>query len=154
MKEPSNSKFYIGTGIFVLGFLSPLLIPLVAKSDLSITWKASLSGLLALGIPEIFMIIAIAVMGRSGYETLMSKFRMFFKPPNQVSRARHRIGLIMFCFPLLFGWLQPYLGHFTQELQQLPMRYYLIGDGIFLASFFVLGGEFWGKFSGLFKRGS
>ena len=50
---PPKGKLVTAGIIFVAGFLSPLLIPIVTSSDLSTGWKATLSGLLALGIPMI-----------------------------------------------------------------------------------------------------
>ena len=155
MKDISKSRFYLGGIIFIVGLCSPLLIPLVTISDLSLTWKASLTGLLALGIPEIFMVLAIAVMGKAGYEVLKSKLAVVFKsmaPADEVSLTRYRIGLILFCLPLLLGWILPYLGHFIPSFNNLGIWIYLAGDSIFLISFFVLGGNFWEKFSGLFRH--
>ena len=64
---------------------------------------------------------------------------------------RYRIGLAMFILPLLAGWFQPYLGHFFPTLKQTPTWFFIIGDIVFIASFFILGGDFWDKFSGLFN---
>lgn len=157
MSSPSTSKgrLYGGATILIIGFLSPLLIPLVTSSNLSTGIKATLSGLLALGIPELFMLIAIGVMGKQGYEFLKSKLFKYlskFAPPDTVSLTRYRVGLVLFLFPLIVGWIQPYLStHFT-FLQNLPIWAYIIGDTIFIVSFFVLGGDFWDKFSGLFNH--
>ena len=151
MKEDSNGRFYLGAIILIIGFCSPLLIPFVTGSDLSVAWKATLSGLLTLGIPEIFMVVAIAVMGKPGYDALKSKLGGILKPAEHVSRNRYRLGLVMFSLPLILGWTQPYLGYLFLELNQLSLHYYLIGDGVFFASFFVLGGNFWDKFSRLFS---
>jgi len=58
----SKGKLTTAGIIFIAGFLSPLLIPIVTSSSLSTGWKAALSGILVLGIPELFMIIAVAVI--------------------------------------------------------------------------------------------
>lgn len=149
-----KTKLYIGGIIFIIGVLSPLLIPFVTNSNLSVGFKTILSGLLALGIPEVFMIIAVAVMGKSGYEFLKGEFFGFLKnfaPSDQVSLTRYRIGLILFSLPILFGVLQPYLALYISFLKE-PSLYLTIGlDVFFIASFFVLGGDFWDKLSGLFK---
>jgi len=152
--EIPKRKLILGAVIFISGFASPLLILLVTKTSWSVGIKATVSGLLAFGIPEIFMIAAIAVMGKTGYEFLKEKaFGLLkqFAPPDSVSLTRYRIGLAMFILPLLAGWIQPYLGHFFPFLNQSPLWYYIIGDIIFVFSFFVLGGDFWDKLSGLFR---
>jgi hypothetical protein len=102
----SKSRFRLGTTIFIIGFCSPLLIPLVTATDLPMTWKATLSGALAIGIPELFSIIAIAIMGKPGFQQLKGIFFGFIKkygPAEKVSRIRYRIGLFMFVLPLVIG---------------------------------------------------
>jgi len=49
----SRSRLTLGGVILVVGLLCPLSIPWVASSDLPTWWKAVLSGLLLLGIPEL-----------------------------------------------------------------------------------------------------
>ena len=152
--EIPKTKLILGAIIFISGFASPLLIPLVTKTSWSIAVKTTVSGLLAFGVPEIFMIVAVAVMGKPGYEYLKGKASVFLKqfaPPDAVSLTRYRIGLAMFILPLLAGWIQPYLGHFFPSFNQFPLWYYIIADIFFFFSFFVLGGDFWDKFSGLFN---
>ena len=78
-KTAKNSKLILGTIILVAGFLLPLIIPLVLASDLSTSGKSILSGLLAFGIPEVFMIVAVAVMGKKGYEFIKGKAINVFK---------------------------------------------------------------------------
>jgi hypothetical protein len=46
----SKSRLIAGGTVIVVGFLSPLLIPLVALTSWSIGLKSAISGLLALGI--------------------------------------------------------------------------------------------------------
>jgi hypothetical protein len=153
--EISKTRLILGGVILVVGFMSPLLIPLVTATDWGIGIKATLSGLLAFGIPEVFMLIAVAVLGKQGYEFLKGiafKFLKRFAPSDSVSLVRYRIGLVLFSFPLLVGWIQPYLGHYFSFIQELPLWFSTIGDLMLFSSFFVLGGDFWDKFSGLFKH--
>jgi hypothetical protein len=150
----SNTRLSIGGAVIIVGFLSPLLIPLVASTNWSIGLKSAVSGLLALGIPEVFMIIGVAIVGKAGYQYL--KVKMFrylkrFAPPDFVSPIRYRIGLIMFGLPIVIGWAGPYLFDFIPGLYDLPLWSFILGDLIFLSSFIVLGGNFWDKLSGLFK---
>ena len=146
-------KLRLGVVILVIGFLSPLLIPLVVASDWSATTKSIISGLLAFGIPELFMLLAIIVMGKPGYEYIKGKAGIYLKrflPNDHVSRNRYYLGLVLFSFPIVFGILQPYLAHFIAVLNELPLGYHIALDMIFIIGIFVLGGEFWDKLSGLF----
>ncbi len=150
----SKTKLLVGGSVIVVGFMSPLLIPLVASTGWSIGLKSALSGLLALGIPEVFMIIGVAILGKDGYQFLKEKLFSFLKqfaPPDFVSLTRYRIGLIMFCLPLLLGWAGPYLAQVVADLEDITLWGYILGDLIFIGSFMVLGGNFWDKLSGLFQ---
>ncbi len=68
-------RFRVGVLFFVLGLVSPVFVPLVAASALSAEWKATLSGLFLLGIPEFFWLVAAAVLGKPGFDCI--KGRMF-----------------------------------------------------------------------------
>lgn len=149
----SSTRLSIGGIVIVVGFLSPLLIPLVASTEWSIGFKSAISGLLALGIPEVFMVIGVAILGKEGYQFLKEKLFGFLKqfaPPDFVSPARYRIGLVMFCLPMIVAWGQPLVSHFLPKFQVLPPWYYFIGDLILVSSLFVLGGNFWDKLRSLF----
>lgn len=78
-KPAAGWRFRLGLVIFVVGFARPLLIPLVTASGLGTKWKAIISGALAVGIPEVFSIIAVAIMGKDGFDYLKQLFFGFLK---------------------------------------------------------------------------
>lgn len=148
-----KSRLIIGTIVFITGFLMPLLVPVVAKMNISLGLKTTISGLLLLGIPELFMVITIAILGKDGYNYLKSKIYGLFKrygPPQRVSRLRYRIGLSMFCLPLLAGLLLPYFDHLLPGYQEYDLYINVGGDALLLTSLLILGGEFWDKIRALF----
>ena len=150
----SIAKLRFGVVILVIGFLSPLLIPLVLASDWSVGTKGIISGLLAFGIPELFMLLAIIVMGKPGYAFIKGKAGKYLKgfaPPDHVSRNRYYLGLVLFCVPIVIGIIQPYLAHIIPFLKEVPLWYHISLDMIFVIGIFVLGGDFWDKLSGLFN---
>ena len=150
----TNSRIIFGTVILVIGFMSPLLIPVVTGTEWSVGLKSTVSGLLAFGIPEIFMLIAVAVMGKQGYEFIKEKVFRFlrrFAPSDEVSLNRYRMGLIMFTIPIIIGIIEPYLAFYFPFFKEVPLWWDIISDILFISSFFVLGGDFWDKLSGLFK---
>jgi len=154
---PPKGKLIAAGVIFVAGFLSPLLIPFVTSSNLSTGWKATVSGLLALGIPELFMIIAAAVAGKEGFNFIKNKIFGFIKkqgPPDTVSKTRYRIGLVLFVIPILAGWIIPYFSHFIPSYEENRMFINIIGDIILVTSLLVLGGDFWDKLRSLFIYGA
>lgn len=157
MQAVGKTRFVIGGILFVGGFLSPLLLPLVTNSDLPGNWKTILSTFLVAGLPEVGMLLAVAVLGKQGFaqlkEMFFSKFRKITEPA-AVSATRYRIGLFMFFIPLVAGWVQPYLVHFFPGFASDNMQPAIILDLMFAFSFLVLGAEFWGKIHALFVHNS
>jgi len=149
----SRSRLTLGGVILVVGLLCPLSIPWVASSGLPAGWKAVLSGLLLLGIPELMMMLAAAVLGKSGFHFLKGLLFGIFKRhaiPKEVSPTRYRIGLVMFLVPMLWGWLTPYVAQEIPGYEEHRLAVGLLGDLLLLGSLFVLGGEFWEKLRALF----
>ena len=149
----SKIRFRLGATILIIGFFSPLLIPLVTATDLPIEWKATISGALALGIPELFSVIAIAIMGKSGFQHLkrnLAKLLRKYGPPETVSHNRYRLGLVMFIIPLLMALFLPYAGNLLPFYQANLIKFSIGGDVLFISSLFILGGEFWDKLQALF----
>ena len=154
-KPQFDWRLKLGIVLLVLSIILPLVgLPLLASMDLSATMTTSVSGgLLVAG--ELLGVTAIAVMGKEGYLFIKERLFGFFKqygPSNEVSKTRYRIGLLMFFLPLLFGWASPYLIPLITDQGQLPLAYAVLGDILFLVSFFVLGGDFWDKIAALFKQ--
>jgi hypothetical protein len=146
-------RFWVGVGLFGLGLACPLFIPLVTATELPTEWKTGLSGLLMLGVPEVLWLAAAAVMGKAGFAVLKQRLWSLVKRhalPERVSPTRHRIGLVCFFLPLLFGWLAPYVTDAIPGYEEHLFAFNLAGDLLFLSSFFVLGGEFWDKLRALF----
>jgi hypothetical protein len=146
--------------LFVGGQLVPLSVPFVARTNLPGAWKGILSGLLLIS-PELFLLAAVAVLGKPGFDYLTGAIKKalgrFFErhgPPERVSRRRYRVGLAMFLLPLLFGWLAPYAGHHFPAYEEHRLLYAIPGDVLLLLSLFVLGGEFWDKLRSLFIHGA
>lgn len=157
LEEGSKTKVAFGVIILVIGFLSPLLIPFVTQSSLSTAWKTTISGLLALGVPELFMIVAIAVMGKSGYNKIKSSVLQFFKrngPPMTVSKTRYTFGLVMFSIVILFGVVLPYILNHLVYLQEHLIKVTLISDFILISSLWILGGDFWDKLRSIYVYNS
>ena len=153
-EEPAAGwRLKLGAAIFVLSILLPVVgVPLVASLGLSTGVTASVSGALLLSA-EVLGIAAIAVMGKSGYAFIKSRVLGFLKrygPPRKVSRLRYRIGLVMFCLPILFGWAAPYLSEWIPGFSKSQLPFAIGGDLLIVASLFVLGGDFWDKIRSLF----
>jgi len=151
--KPPRNRLIWGTIVFVSGFLTPLFIPLVVSSELSTGLKSVISGLLAFGIPELFMIIAAGILGKSGFNYLKKYIRLVFRiygPPDTVSKARYSAGLIMFFIPVIFALILPYLINTIGFVKENYLTIAIGSDILLVLSLFVLGGDFWDKLRSLF----
>ena len=155
IEPPPRPRLVAGALIFIAGFFAPLLVPFVATSGLDAAWKTALSGLLLVGIPEVGMVIAIAILGRPGFEYLKRRIFGLLRrsvPEGPVGPVRHRVGVVLFVLPLLLAFLGPYLGPFVPGYASWTRPLALAGDLTLLTSLFLLGGEFWEKLRSLFVR--
>jgi hypothetical protein len=150
-------RLKLGIGLFALSIILPLLgLPLVAFVGLSAGRVATISGALLAGA-EVIGIVAVAVMGKSGYAYIKNHVFRFLKqygPPAEVGRTRYTIGLVMFAVPFIFGWLAPYASGLVPGYPGNEFAYAFVGDVLLLSSLFVLGGDFWDKLRALFVHGA
>ncbi|RQH00597.1 transporter suffix domain-containing protein [Paraburkholderia dinghuensis] len=147
-------RFRAGIGVFVLAYAAWVLVPLAALAGISAAGIATLTGAIVVA-NKLMLLACVAVMGKPGFERLkvhlLRHFRPLF-PADTVGPVRYAIGLVMFCLPLVSGMLEPYVDAIWPGL--LPHRWevQLLGDLMLVASFLVLGGDFWNKFRALFIR--
>ncbi|MFL6593757.1 MAG: hypothetical protein ACJ8GK_13755 [Luteimonas sp.] len=137
-------------------FLGLALIPIVNASHLDMRLKAALNGILLLGFPKLFLILAIAILGKSGFTYLKSLVGSHFRrfaPPSTVSAGRYCTGLILLTAVLVLCSIGDYVaGGLIPMRHAHPRLVALAGDLLILLSFFLLGGEFWDKLRSLFVR--
>jgi hypothetical protein len=150
-------RLKLGVALFGLSIAIPVIgVPLVAIMGLSGATVATTSGVMLAG-SEVLGIVAIAVMGKSGYAYIKNHVFVFLKqygPPAEVSRTRYTVGLVMFSVPVIFGWLAPYAADLIPGYMGNEITYAIVGDMLLLVSLFVLGGEFWDKLRALFIGGA
>ncbi len=129
----------------------------MTSSNLPGNWKAILSTGLIAGLPEVGMLLAVAILGKQGFtqlkEMFFSRFRKITEPV-AVSQTRYRVGLLMFFMPVLLGLLQPYAEHFFGALKSGSMIPVILSNLVFAASSIVLGAGFWDKIQVLFVHDS
>ncbi len=149
-----QARLYVGLTFLALSFICPFFGILIAQLDISIGWKASIIGLLSLGIPEILIIAAAATLGRDNYEVIKSRCMSFLKrlaPSAKVGKLRYNIGLAMFILPLIPTYIQAYVPRWLPDDSAERLYVNLSADLLFIASLFVLGGDFWDKLRSLFS---
>jgi hypothetical protein len=146
-------RLKLGAAIFALSILAPVAgLPLIASLGVSTATTATASGAL-LAIAEVLGFAAVATMGKSGFAFLKTRIGAFFRhygPPQIVSPARHRIGLILILIPVLFAWFSPYMATALSALPVDHLAFAVTGDVMLVIGLFVAGGNFWDKVRALF----
>ena len=130
-------------------------MPFVTNSDYPTSVKATLTTLLVVVCPKIFLIGAIAILGKPGFAYIKGVVMNFFRkvgPPAEVGKWRYRVGLVMFFLPFLTSWILTYFGHVLPGGREATPAYLKGGDVMQILSLFVLGGDFWDKLRSLFIR--
>lgn len=153
MKFTSSWRFRTGVTLIAIGWICPLFIPFVTKSTLSTEWKTALSGFLLVVGPEVLSVMAIAILGKDGFNFLKEKVFALLRraaPTAKVSRTRYRAGLAIWALLFIYGSFVWYAPHLVPGYTEHRIALNLSADFLFIASLFVLGGDFWEKFRALF----
>lgn len=146
-----------GVLVWLLGWgLGLALIPIVNASDLATGLKATLNTILLLGFPKVFLLIAVAIMGKPGFAYLKSLIASQFRkvaPPATVSPLRYRVGLTLLISVVLLSSVGDYVASEVIALRRENLKLVaMTGDLVILVSLFLLGGDFWDKLRALFVR--
>lgn len=153
-ETPKAGRLILGGTIFLLAQALPLSIPLIVGSDISTELKTILSGLAILGLPEIGTLVAVAILGKPGFNWLKAQLFSALKrmaPSARVSKRRYNIGLIIFVTLLILGIIKPYVTELLPELLDYRRYYTGAADVLFITNLFILGGDFWDKLRALFS---
>jgi hypothetical protein len=150
---PHSAGWRFNVGIMILGLIvaCSLLIPISAAMDMPAKTVATVTGVVLIG-NKVLLLIAIGVMGKAGFQELKRRVFHNLTPAPMPGPTRYRIGLVMFCLPLLSVMLAPYLDAFWPGLRPNSFPLQVFGNAMLIASFFVLGGNFWDKVRALFVR--
>ncbi len=149
---PPRTRLAGAVLLFLTAIACPFAGTAMIASDMPLRWKTA-AGLLFFPIPEVFDLSAIAILGKPGFAYLKSRVWAWFRkhgPPAAVGPTRYRIGLAMFLLPLFCAWIHPYAAPYIPGYAAHRIAINLAGDLLFVASFFVLGGDFWDKVRALF----
>ncbi len=158
MKE--DKKYYLGIGLFVYCFIpwvfTFLVLPFLPVSKVNAVSIAT--GLLISS--EISFLLCVALLGKPFIQVIKTKIKGIFRKKGAadlkpVGKVRHAVGITMLLaasivpyslteIALLLGYVEKY-GH-TDLINLL-----ILGDVLFITSFFILGGEFWAQVKKLFE---
>ena len=154
--EPAAPKagwrIKVGFAIFIASVTWPILIPILPMIGLSTQSIAAFTGVMAV-VAEVLMLTAAAIAGKDGFSYIKQRIFGFIKshgPPQVVSAARYKTGLVMIILPLLYAFLSPYLATYIPGWPDHRVAYAVAGDILMLVGLFLLGGNFWYKLHALF----
>jgi hypothetical protein len=145
-------RFYSGMSALVLALVLPLLALAVPLLGLSTAASAALVGALVAGGPEVLILLAAALLGKNvlHYFTARIKRRLWEAAMvRPVSKLRYYIGLAIALVSLVPFYLY---GYFPHLMPPDDARIWILAgsDLSFIASVFLMGGEFWEKVRRLF----
>lgn len=146
-------RFKAGVVLLCLVLGAWLLVPIAAWFGASAGTIATLTGLIFIW-NKVVILLMITVMGKAGFQELKRRVAGVFRflPESSITPARYRLGLVMFCVPLAFAVLEPYIDAAWPGIRPGLLELQILGDLVFLSSFLVLGGNFWAKIRALFIR--
>lgn len=150
----ANARFTIGVILLAIGSLLPLLVYPVAQTDWPAAVKTAVGGALFFGF-EIMAVPAVAVMGRENFDRIIAKAKSTLRgirPSGSVGKVRHTVGMAMFLLPIVPAYIMAYMPEWLPDASMERIVVNLAADAVFLASLFVLGGDFWDKLRALFVR--
>jgi len=153
---PPTGRLWAGVIVFALGWIIGFaLLPFVTGSDFPTSVKATLSTICIVVVPKVFLIGAIAILGKPGFNYLKGVVFAFVKkvgPPAEVGPWRYNIGLLMFFLPFVTSLFFSYFEPIFEGGEDARPKFEKISDFVQIAALFVLGGDFWDKLRALFVR--
>jgi hypothetical protein len=156
-----DKKYYLGMALFVYSFIpyvfTFLVLPFLPVSK--VTAVSIATGLLISS--EISFLVSVALLGKPFIQLIKTKIKSsIFRKKGEahlkpVGKVRHSVGVTMLLVTsivpyfltevaLFLGWVEKY-GHTTL------VGLLILGDVLFVTSFFILGGEFWARVNKLFE---
>jgi hypothetical protein len=150
----ATTRLGLGLALLAIGFLLPFATVLVVATAWPTTVKTVISGALIFA-PEILAIPAVAIMGKENFERIVAAAKRCLgslKPVQEVGPVRHWIGVAMFLVPLIPTYVMAYAPAWLPDDAPARLWINLAAELVFIASLFVLGGNFWDKLRALFVR--
>ena len=155
-----DKKYYLGIALFVYCFI-PYIITFMVLPFLPVSKAKAVS--IATGLlisSEISFLLCVALLGKPFIQVIKAKIKGVFGKKDvadlkPVGKVRHYVGITM----LLVAAIVPYfltemalaLGIVEKYGHTELISLMVMGDVLFIASFFVLGGEFWARVNQLFQ---
>jgi membrane protease YdiL (CAAX protease family) len=148
----TRTRLVVGLVVLVVSNLL-IIVPFLIR-DYWPGWLKAVAAAMILA-PDLGTIAAVAIMGKENFNRIVTGVKRWFasnRPAGNVGVVRHRIGVVMLLLPLVVTYVQGYAPGWLPDHSSWRLYANIASDLTFLASFFVLGGDFWDKVGALFVR--
>jgi hypothetical protein len=145
-------RFYCGMAAIGLSIILPLCALLVPMLGLPMTQSAVLAGALVAGAPEVLCILAVALLGKDTFQYFVHKIKGVLRSAivdRPASKLRYYSGLAV----ILLNWIPAYVYAYAPTVMpggDARITILAAMDLAFVASVFLMGGEFWEKVRRIF----
>ena len=151
-----NWKYYLGISLFIYSLIPMVVVAVLPFLGLSLA-QAGTASVVFLASGEAAFYAAAALLGKEFLaalkKRLLSWFRVSPRPPQPVSRSRHRCGVLLLSLSFV-----PYyvvlvdLVFFAPGQGQLHFLAWILvaGEAAGMAALFILGAPFWERLKRLF----
>ncbi|WP_295454844.1 transporter suffix domain-containing protein [uncultured Thiodictyon sp.] len=144
-------RTYAGMAALVLAFILPVFVIVIPFLGLSAKWSALLTTGLLVGGPELLTLVAVALLGKDALRYFTDKVKQALWGlviETRVSKFQYYLGLSLSLASILPLYIYGYLPGLLPEGGRIPIL--AAADLIFIASMFIMGGEFWEKVQRIF----
>ena len=151
MPALNNLKLCLGIALLCASCLVPFLGFWVARLPWNVALKSAVIGALTVGAPELLAILAAALLGKEAFHLLTKQALTAISrlsPRASVSKSRYNFGLALFLVTFLPTYVMGYFPQILPDYARVTVN--ICADLLFVASLFVLGGDFWDKLRALF----
>lgn len=147
-------RFALGIALFFAAFVPHVVLGLLILSGAGAKAVGTMAAI-SFTLNKVFLLASVVVLGRAGFNRIKQQVFGAFRRHvmrDQVGPWRYRIGLVLFCVPLVFAWKAPYVTELMPITGRHTIDAAIVTDIVFIISLFVLGGDFWDKIRALFVR--
>jgi hypothetical protein len=147
-----DRRFYTGLAAMAAAVILPLAAIFVPLLGLSTASSAVVVGIMVAGGPEVLCILAVVLLGKDTFNYFAQLAKTAIRRAvidTPASKTRYYVGLAI----MLVSWIPAYLyAYLPGALPGGDTRIYILAgmDLAFVASVFLMGGEFWEKIRRIF----
>ena len=144
-------RTWTGLAVLVVATIMPLFALGVPFLGLPKAWATLVATALLVGGPEALTLVAVVLLGRENLNWVTARVKKALRHAvleTRVSRTQYYVGLGLSLITILPLYLYGYFPTLLPDTWRIPL---IAGaDLLFIASMFIMGGEFWEKLQRIF----